>query len=786
MAQVESPFNPEYERKHEETYDFRGPDAAPARKGFTPKEYDNSFANSTAIFNAAVAGKDTLYKERIREEVTADVDAVRDPWIGAGPSSAAEGYSGPGAPADLRKQLDKLGKMDAQYRAGRINDRHYWAQMENIARATRSRYPGYREYIDNVISDITGGTPANVLQRQISSEAEKGMDDSSKKTFQIWKEYSQAGYALPENYTQMGLDQAMRYTNNTYAIDGKQKRDMQALEDQAKTGNLTSETAAATARSGFWTGVAREYQPQINQLDADIKELISSGRTPDPAAMKQMEERLATLRGTLASRYRQMLLSRPDIYGVIKPETRDAELQSIDKYVANIGTNIRSGNYELASSSANQLKLMTDIRAVELANSIPIALDIAAYNQLGGQAAVSQYFSTPNPDGNNTILGDFGKQIYDYQKKRLVNPNLPSDSTPVVSAIDKIANADEKLIPRKEKAVAIKDLVEKNIGVLVHPESSLATKERAAENWFGEGNQDFLKAFNPKNSNDLMKDTGMTRHQMFMSLNSPAVAKTMGELRTSSARGEELYQNYQDWRTYNFYALYKQELDTMKTIPVTDQTMNIQFDAETGKIIPQDRIGSGDAYVAGGGSAAGWLRKNTMSWINGSQAAINRYNALITAMTPTWEAEGKSPGEEAQKLLANAGGINFTAAKETSFADRFLNGLGEMFSRSAEGSSNVSARRSAAGIGGTGSRVPQQFSSSAGGAVEALAGINDIVQTYTPGNRESTNVEDRRLSDDTMDEQTLMSLLTEAISNEDDAAMDVILEKIKQSKKRNK
>lgn len=73
------------------------------------------------------------------------------------------------------------------WRQGKVSDTAYYSRLESLSRQVRSRYPGYREVIDQKIQQITGVNPANALRREVlqeyqlkAQEARKGMDDEQK------------------------------------------------------------------------------------------------------------------------------------------------------------------------------------------------------------------------------------------------------------------------------------------------------------------------------------------------------------------------------------------------------------------------------------------------------------------------------------------------------------------------------------------------------------------------------------------------------------------------------
>lgn len=130
----------------------------------------NIFEGIDKTIGTVVTGVDNLLKGLIREDATQGVDQLRDREINQG--SRQQGYgntAGSTSTAEIdpvaKKAIDqntaRVGLAKEAAKTGQIGDSHYQLLLDAEARRLRARYPGYREYIDNVISDLTGGTPAN-------------------------------------------------------------------------------------------------------------------------------------------------------------------------------------------------------------------------------------------------------------------------------------------------------------------------------------------------------------------------------------------------------------------------------------------------------------------------------------------------------------------------------------------------------------------------------------------------------------------------------------------------
>lgn len=130
-----------------------------SKLGALPNITGDLFKEIGDITKTAVTGLDTFFKERIRGEATAQVDNERDRtqnWLQGGD-----------APENVKNSVNAnrtlVNNLQTAANQGQISQAYYQMRLDTIARDMRSRYPGYREHIDNVISDLTGGVPANKI-----------------------------------------------------------------------------------------------------------------------------------------------------------------------------------------------------------------------------------------------------------------------------------------------------------------------------------------------------------------------------------------------------------------------------------------------------------------------------------------------------------------------------------------------------------------------------------------------------------------------------------------------
>src|SRR5215204_4866760 len=167
---------------------------------------------------------DTITKEVINEEVRAGVDKQRDAFTsalvqtadaqsGAGlvPSPQGQAEAGIKAPslAEGEESLPagvKAGVAKAQaigtamtQNSGKANDTLYTGALTALTKKHRNKYPGYRDYIDNKISEVSGINPANAYMRNLLEDINRNATSSRAET--------EKGIALGRQY--LGYDPQM-------------------------------------------------------------------------------------------------------------------------------------------------------------------------------------------------------------------------------------------------------------------------------------------------------------------------------------------------------------------------------------------------------------------------------------------------------------------------------------------------------------------------------------------------------------------------------------------------
>lgn len=153
------------------TQDFTG-----SSKGVKADTSAGAALESAAeILNAGVKGMKSIFNEVIRADVTRAVDPIQDMFTGNGPAPGEAIDGKPQTPDEILRKGERLKTLSDGAKSGAIPMSYYLMMLDTEAKRLRTQYPGHREEVDNIMSDLTGGVPANRLITTLMQEAkEKG------------------------------------------------------------------------------------------------------------------------------------------------------------------------------------------------------------------------------------------------------------------------------------------------------------------------------------------------------------------------------------------------------------------------------------------------------------------------------------------------------------------------------------------------------------------------------------------------------------------------------------
>lgn len=148
----------------------------------------NLIQNLAGVAVLAAKGADTVIKDDIDNTTYTAVDRERQAFTaGLEQASGAKttkmdvlssGSHEP-IPDEVENVGETVGSLKAARDGGKISPTLYYARLDAIASSIRNRYPGYREYIDKQISQVSGVDPANAYIKSLMSDINRAQSASA-------------------------------------------------------------------------------------------------------------------------------------------------------------------------------------------------------------------------------------------------------------------------------------------------------------------------------------------------------------------------------------------------------------------------------------------------------------------------------------------------------------------------------------------------------------------------------------------------------------------------------
>lgn len=326
-------------------------------------------------------------------------------------NTPAFGGGGTG-PADLKNltyQVDGLGNARAN---GKLSETDYYMRLDTLAKDFRSRYPGYKEFIDNTFEKVTGVNAANkaitstlqdinVALSNINQEKNKAItflsrDDVAKATPRagqaLWM--VQTGQISPSEGMAIGMEGLQQL-----GVSDRLKRQ---VEDGNNNRELVGQTADQWGRNHAFNSTYNNIQGFTIDTKGGSQKFEDYMRAHGPGTGNPIpaEDWLTLSQMVRANRdatkdniWKDFNTPRFDLPGATKPqsyvqivgekkarEVLDAQLEWHNNVLGAIGTK----DTELLNDIAQRNKMSVDNTVKNIYKEMPEALVIAGYNHAGG------------------------------------------------------------------------------------------------------------------------------------------------------------------------------------------------------------------------------------------------------------------------------------------------------------------------------------------------------------------------------------------------------------------
>ncbi|MGH7240214.1 MAG: hypothetical protein ACREHG_09175, partial [Candidatus Saccharimonadales bacterium] len=252
-----------------------------------PDESGKIMGESIAgAIKAGVGTIDEVVKNTIQDKVYNQADQQRDAFTSALAATKQELQSGKGsqpgqqlnilpgketntsqAPALVKSGIQDVQNLHGALMSKKVSPTQYLSNLTTIAKNLRSTFPGYRDFIDRKISEVTGGNPANELVKSymsdIAQQMTSGKAAQEKITSQMYDLKGAPGWAA----------WMQRWNSGNATVDDMNAYIGRVSADKWNTQQIIEHAKATTdAINATKTETAYRFQPA---LDHEATSLLS-------------------------------------------------------------------------------------------------------------------------------------------------------------------------------------------------------------------------------------------------------------------------------------------------------------------------------------------------------------------------------------------------------------------------------------------------------------------------------------------------------------------------------
>lgn len=662
--------------------------------------FQTLFGGVADAIHGYVNARDEQIKNQIYEDTLATTEKLQQPYIDAlnaeggatvdgrpgvlGPLASA-GRSGTGgigsdqaaaaaAPAAIDSAASSISRLQQAYVQGTVRDSYYHNQLNSMVKSLRANFPGYNQYIDSVVQNITGITPANALVADYFQEAKANAAalKANADKFQTFvdshnQSIMRAGMGdvllHPENYQTPEAQARVRYgvgiveaqdanvTASKAALDLKVANGNANAEDYYQTYLNTAHSEASIAVSAG-TNLGGDLVARLQKAQADP----SSVSPDDLAALNAGLAQMLTAQQAKANQF----LNTPyddtgrtragDMHNTAwEADVRSAFTQPIKE----LQDAINNKDYGLAVYNANKAKAMLDSSKANLIQSSGFAQWLTTSRDLFGDTFVSQAISeiSPMADQYKTFMRQSGILAG-------MSGQASLDQVTQIFKQDRDIKGDPKVVVGH---------IQDSVNVLMDPQSPPEAVANEVQYLYGDRNRNFLENFPPEQ-----------RTYVYNQLVNKNIAARIEQI-----GNPDLTANYVHWAGLNFASLFKADLNEVQKGIVNRKYLEVGWNPETAQITIQPTAGNPitrSFQQSGGDTIGGFLNLTPYDAFEGilskeAISAVQRLNAQLTSIKPVIDLTGHDTNEEVLKLL-EAQGFNPDAPAQGNFFDQLGAAIG--------------------------------------------------------------------------------------------------------------
>jgi hypothetical protein len=585
------------------------------------------------------AADDEYYKMRTREEATVETDKIRNLFSGldqrqGGWTLEAIGVTkGPAVVQEIKNRMDRLGRLDEAYKSGRITNTHYWTMLDVAARELRSKYPGYREHIDNVMSDLTGATPANMVVAGIRQDAARDRsNDPDKQLKKMVEDAAQQGYlaytgfhagpdGLPRNAAGKPVDLGtfINEVSKVRAVhygrqDAKSKLEVDAAAGRANENDVEKNAQGRIDDVGdgyFRTATGLLGNPDDLQKKVDaLQKDASLGKPLAGEELIRIQAEMAQHKNGYMRAVQKELADTPNLK-MLSPEKRAAIIKSAEDRWGQFEDIIFNKNYGLAIYNKAWADSVGNSDVAKLIDRNETARQMNMINKWGGGEMVKAYLSV-----NPASMNDVQKLLKAQSLTKILSTGAPIHGEIETAARRAgISNVEyyDTIIDQTVKAV-------------LDPKSPKEVLDNGIKSLYGPMNTNFLYRHEKGVYVPTFKNTAKMQ-EYYAKLTSPEMTQRV--LQLSRDTGDPTYwANYYGWATksvINNGEVNRALQDVKRLSTETDQPFGVRYDPTTSTLsVVQRPVKNASRYGAGYYAAFKGQAEDAVATFNRMTEPMNR------------------------------------------------------------------------------------------------------------------------------------------------------------------
>ena len=417
-----------------------------------PSSTGDLFKNIGTAVTQAVAGVDNFFKARIDREAHEEIDPIRDR---AQANLLGGGGSQP-IPGEITNAAKGLGVLQQAANTGAITPAYYQMQLDAVAKGLRARYPGYRDHIDQVVSNITGGTPANkIIADLFHAQAQVGANKEQDLQYHLIKELANTD---PENKVgsfrqRTGVnpsnDQMLQWVSDLKGKQFAQQARELDFKLRVSQGNVTADEASTAANVSYVTKRSQALLPtgglysdneKLQKMVSELQSNVASGQGMSPDQLSKFTASISQME-TKANMILAQTLNDPQ-YRMMTPAHREALIKDHTQFVDLLKSQLTKDkqlNLDMVSYVGNYLKVVSQGDQKAVLSESEGARWVHAYHGLFG---------------DNTTAGMLQNARSGRIRSELLNmPDLPKRQNELKVSLSKVAMGASTVKGEMEKAI---------------------------------------------------------------------------------------------------------------------------------------------------------------------------------------------------------------------------------------------------------------------------------------------------------------------------------------------